>query len=1556
MNDVSPVRGLSLESLVAQLADEFRERLERGEPLPVEEYVRRFPQHEAVIRNVLASLQLIRLSGPSLEATGPPAATDVLAPGCLGDFRILGEVGRGGMGVVYEAEQLSLGRRVALKVLPFAAALDPKQLQRFKNEAQAAAQLHHQGIVPVYYVGCERGVHFYAMQFVEGQSLAGLIAELRRQAGAAGRGFRPGPPMDVPGPDPAAPPADTRPLAGLSTERPPHGPASWRTVARLGIEAAEALEHAHQLGVVHRDVKPANLLVDARGHLWVTDFGLAQVQTQAGLTLTGDLVGTLRYMSPEQALAKRVPIDHRTDVYSLGATLYELLALEPALPGGDRQELLRQIAFEEPKPPRRLNPVVPADLETIVLKAMEKNPADRYGTAQDLADDLRRYLDEKPIRARPATLWQRAKKWARRHKPVLAVALAVAGVALLGLAVASGLFAVRLKAENDKVVAQEAQTKRENERFRHTLYVAHTHLAYQAWQDADLARVRELLDGDGCPADLRGWEWDYLRALCHKEEITLKTGTPLSCVTFSRNGRWLAAGGSDGKVYLWEAATGRELPPVRGHAAGVLSVAFSPDSRLLVSADGGDGTVRLWGTAGWQEARSLPVAGPVSKAVFSPDGRRLALVGDEAVKLWDTAIWQEAAALPHPQLPGTTPDLHHSIADVAFSPDGRQLVSTSTAVGGLVRIWDLATGKELIRPALWGAPSGVWLKLAFGPDGTTLAAAAKRGELTLWNVGAWGQRARLMGHRSDVNALAFSADGRWLASASKDKTVRLWDAVTGKPASGPWSVDADVLRGHTGNVRDVAFSPDGRLLASAGDDGTVKIWAAGNNQGMRALAFWPSVAGGYAKANCLAYSGDGRLLASSHGPVVLWDPESGRHVRTLREIRVHAFWSMAFSPDGRHLALDFSNGTIQLWDIATGRTVLVLGGPRQPGDRQDPKVRQGFTLTFNSDGRYLAASDPKRGAVMVWDPATGREVGTLEGQRVIFRPNTRQLACTREDGSVRLQDVATGEEVGIFRHGGSVTALAFSGDGGRLATAGDDATVRLWDVESGDELHALRGHAENVTSLAISPDGRRLATSGAEGMLRIWDTASGLETLSIQGSRFKGSIFSGQLLAFRPDGHQLAWAGSDRPAVMLWDAPPVIADKAPLFVATSSAERVQAWHLDAAEECLTYWVRPAVAGFHLNQLSNAPLADGRAYARRAALRARQGQREQAVADYTRALETEAEDWRVWSERARAFANLRRRKEAVADIERAIALCKERAAEPLAWDRVELGRNYEFLAGLRKDAGQLREAEIAYGRAVAIAAELVPEFPGFNYEHARAFDNLGNFYVSLGRLEDAARAYRKGVEVYPNSPERLENFSTLLHRIGKSQEAETYRRQAVALRERLAAWGPSNYRYRPPGTEGPEDAGEHLPARATGPAAPHETELAPLLNDAARSLATGPGPRSHRPAEAVALAKRAVGLVPLDGDYWNTLGVAHYRAGDWNAARAALEQSVQLHDGGNAFDGFFLAMTHWRLGQKEEARRWYARAVEWMDKNRPQDEELRRFRDEAKTLLQIESKN
>ncbi len=480
---------------IALALEEYAAAIEAGEPIGKESLLAKYADVADELAGCLDSLDFIRQVAPQLgdvaAESGNKAGAAIRPLATLGDFRIVREIGRGGMGVVYEAEQLSLGRRVALKVLPFAAMLGDMQLKRFHNEARAAATLDHPNIVAVHFVGVERGVHYYAMQLIEGRSLAEVIAAMKeggrgQDAGGREHQFLPLPlgegrgegaptiehrfkhlPPPPSGSQVAAPSRDTVAAAHLSTIDELHSlldPRSslpeyssreyFRAVARLGVQGAEALDHAHQNGILHRDIKPANLLLDNAGKLWVTDFGLARIEQDAGMTMTGDLIGTLRYMSPEQALAKRVVIDHRSDIYSLGVTLYELLSLQPAHAAADRQELLKQIAFEEPTRLRKLCPQLPAELETIVVKTLEKNPGERYETAARLAADLQAWLDEKPIKAQPPGVVQRAVKWSRRHRPLVAsVGVSLLLVVLVSLAILAYSNVVITKERNEKAVA-----------------------------------------------------------------------------------------------------------------------------------------------------------------------------------------------------------------------------------------------------------------------------------------------------------------------------------------------------------------------------------------------------------------------------------------------------------------------------------------------------------------------------------------------------------------------------------------------------------------------------------------------------------------------------------------------------------------------------------------------------------------------------------------------------------------------------------------------------------------------------------------------------------------------------------------------------------------------------------------------------------------------------------------------------------------------------------------------------------------------------------------------
>jgi eukaryotic-like serine/threonine-protein kinase len=443
---MNSLRGVALASGPSQTADmvlspandgrvlaaleDYAELMRGGSPPTRAEFLALHNSIANILADPLAGLELAQAAvgdlAPTRSVVDP--AEDTLLSATLGEYRIIREVGRGGMGVVYEAEQVSLGRRVALKVLPSTASLDPRHRQRFRIEAQAAALLHHEHIVPVFAIGCDRGVDYYAMQFIDGRSLCDLIRGLRQVPPHDGQ-VEPTKTVAVPAHDGSSRSSSPPRLTGSSLDNRRHCTAS----AQLGLQAALALEHAHEIGVIHRDIKPSNLLIDIRDHLWIADFGLARLpQEDHDLTRTGDLVGTLRYMSPEQVRGERAAVDARTDLYALGVTLYELLTLRPAFNGRNRDELVRRILDEDPVPPRRINPSVAKDLETIVLKAMEKEPSARYPSARALADDLRRFLDDQPIQATRPTISDRMVKWSRRHRTAVLASTTALLVTLMG--------------------------------------------------------------------------------------------------------------------------------------------------------------------------------------------------------------------------------------------------------------------------------------------------------------------------------------------------------------------------------------------------------------------------------------------------------------------------------------------------------------------------------------------------------------------------------------------------------------------------------------------------------------------------------------------------------------------------------------------------------------------------------------------------------------------------------------------------------------------------------------------------------------------------------------------------------------------------------------------------------------------------------------------------------------------------------------------------------------------------------------------------------------------
>ncbi len=1176
MKNLSASPDPSLEALVGRIADDFTQRLNRGEAPDVEDYARRHPEVAGLLRDVLPGLRLIRLPLESAVTAGDAVTPLPPGTGCLGDYRLLREVGRGGMGVVYEAEQISLGRRVALKVLPFAAALDPKQLQRFKNEAQAAAHLHYQGIVPVYAVGCERGVHYYAMQFIEGQTLADVIAELREQAGADAPADQGPPDPDRTGaytPAPAGPEdraaAATPPAAALSTARSTRDRAFFQTAARLGLQAAEALEHAHQFGVIHRDIKPANLLVDVRGQLWVADFGLARLHGDAGLTMTGDLIGTIRYMSPEQALAKRVLVDHRTDVYSLGVTLYELLTLRPPFAGADRQEVLRQIAFDEPQALRRVNAAVPAELEIIVLKAMAKSPDERYATAQELADDLGRFLRDEPIRARRPSLWQRARKLGRRHKAVVVTA---------GLALALALVAavVGLLINNRLVRAEEGRTRQaltKAEVLLADMNLASGEVAGDRNEPAvaslwfaNAARVAPA-DPDRQRANLTRFR-NCVRMAPVPLAAVRHPGERVAAIAFHPHGRSLMVL-TEKRCTLVGLPHGEE-EPLPGGDRPVTAAAWSPDgTHLALATPGGDvGVYRLAGGARVQHFRHR---GPVRVAAYSRDGRSLAVAGRTA-RVWDCRTATFATPeIPHPApvlrlvfngrgdrlatacadgnarvfavppgprgagplfapLPNRAPAPPGNLpVDPVFVASDRGLLTLGFS--GIVHWWDAETGREVRQiVSQWG-----YSFTAASPDGKHLVVAGLSSGGRLWQVNPARAVGQKFAHGNHIYAAAFSPDGQVLLTVGADRTARLWDVPGGTAL---YSTLA-----HQNDVKFAAFAPDGQLFATGQDDGLVRVWA---------------IPRGFVRPRQMVI--DGERLSARMSP-------DGRHVILCgnkwghpRRTRVHAaatgepagpyleadgpVMAAVLCPDGRtavtaastapdpnwpaEVAPSGEGGRVRFWDWRSGRP---LGDPvALPAHPWD--------LACSPDGAVVAATC-HGGQIVLIDRATRRvlarpdpgppEKADYRFPGVRFTPDGRGFVTWGTDGAVRVWQVPSGApRYPPLRHGGQTLDATPSADGRWLVTGARDNAARVWDLATGRPQAAPLPHPDYVFSACFSPDGERVLTACRDGAARVWDWRSG--RLLCPPLRFGVEAW---MAAFTPDGRTIiAGAGG---AVRLWD-------------------------------------------------------------------------------------------------------------------------------------------------------------------------------------------------------------------------------------------------------------------------------------------------------------------------------------------------------------------------------------------------------------------------------------
>ncbi len=1013
----------------------------------------------------------------------------------VGRYRLEREIGRGGMGSVYAAVRADevYKQEVAVKLVwpgPDAAGVE----QRFWQERRILAALNHPNIARLLDGGAtEDGQLYLVMEYVAGVPITQYCEELKLSIAERLKLFR---------------------------------------------SVCAAVAHAHQHLVIHRDLKPPNILVAEDGAVKLLDFGIAKLLTpetddaSGPLTRTGLHLLTPEYASPEQVRGDEVTT--ASDVYSLGVLLYELLTghrpyqfKSPAF-----GEIARVICEEEPERPsadikpadQSLSRILRGDLDQITLKALRKEPERRYQSAAQLSDDIQRHIDGEPVVARPATLRYRATKYVNRHKAFTAAAAVFLLALTVGLIVA--LWQLRVSRE------REREQRRE-------LYVARLRQASVDFAAGNMAGYQEALDNcvpKNGEEDLRGFEWRYFWRHGHRQKLTLHIPDEFQSASFIPEGR-LRTWGYDNAIRVWDAETGQELNLWRRALAMGTLLSLEP-GKLLTMED--ENTLRVLDAQSGQAL--LTLTDPSSKiTTFTRDGRRIFTGHDNGdIKIWDPATGRQIDALRghrgavtniiaidrQDALQTMVTVVDRSMAQL-WDLKNRNLISTFSEgeiqnlgyTVGAKWFWTLVDGKTVkFRDMTTGRTQGAITE----PDNEILTASAQsqRGEqsfitsgkdrtIKLYDLSSFRRRAIFAGHTEWVRTFSFSPDGNLLASGSSDRTIRLWDVATqrelavlkshtgevkevGFSADGRrlistsadsvklWDVaealTPDSLIGHRGYVFSVAFSPDGRLLATASEDRTIKIWEVATG---RLLA---TLEGHTKQVLCVVFSPDGKLIASSGADRTarVWDVSAGRLLQTLTGHN-HQIHSVAFSPDGRTLATGSDDNTIKLWDATTGRELRTLA-------RHDREV---WSVAFSPDGRRLASGSVDR-TIKLWDVATGRDVATLAGHAnwvwsVKFSRDGKRLLSGSADNTARLWDLTTKRTLITFDgHSNEVFEAVFSPDEKRIATASNDNTIKLWNAETGQELLTLEDHKDEVWSVAFSPDGQTLASGSWDRTARLW--------------------------------------------------------------------------------------------------------------------------------------------------------------------------------------------------------------------------------------------------------------------------------------------------------------------------------------------------------------------------------------------------------------------------------------------------------------------------------------
>jgi eukaryotic-like serine/threonine-protein kinase len=1139
------------DSLLDQLAEEFTQRVREGKPPNVEEFANRYPQLAGRIRELFPTLML--LEG---LAAGSPAATELrLSPlsagSVFGNYRIEREIGRGGMGIVYEAVHVLLEKRVALKVLPVRTLAGAEHFERFFREARTAAGLHHTNIVPVFDVGQFAGTPYFAMQYIEG---SGLDQILRIMQSTAERS-----PKDQSG----------RIAAGLPARLEDY----FRWVSGIGTQTAAGLVYAHERKIIHRDIKPSNLLLDKQGVLWIADFGLARKIEDPAMTQSGAMLGTPRYMSPEQAQAATRPVDQRSDIYSLGATLYELLTCRPVFEGRTPQDVLSQIVTREPVAPRRLNPEIPADLATLVMKAMAKRPEDRYQSARELADDLERWQKMEPIKARPIGPLGRLIRW-RRRNPRLA---AVATTAVLIILALSGIYYARLIVENAKTrealrketqarsqavaalnQAESAQRESQNSELRAQAAKRQADDARKtAEMERDSARAAKGLESaalmrekqqsyatnllmadlqlrsgfpriaqqylNRCDPSVRGWEWDYLFLKSDTSITTIYMPEVMSLQ--ARYSPW---------SFLPYPATFFSFSPDGEHVYWNSEIAlfnWNRITRALSGTIGGTGSIRdISSIRAVSSGGSMILTSNPWRVIETATGRVVSKLDFSKDEIFSAAISDE------------------KLYWAAFSPDGAHIAFTisiqaGTGIKKVIYLIDTASGKSIHRISGGeDSPSTVPFPAAFSLDGTLLASGSVGGTIVLSDVKSGNYIRNLKSQDPNqrtsltlfpITAFAFGCNARRLAVGHQDGHIEVWN-----PSSGDFQFS---IKGPD-RIYALAFNSDCSQLASVGND--IRVWDANSGREIAVLSSGISFIPTDSMAdsanflyNSVAFSPVGdKLFAGANNHIKVWDTKHYQEVETLQLQGGDFLTDLVFSPDGSTLAAGSFPGLVTAWDLKSGKEIFNIQAHRS-------SIR---SLSLSPDGMRIATASEDKTA-KIWDIRSGQKRMTFLGHEkgifsVCFSPDGNRLATGSSDGTARIWDVKSGKQISILRLEGRdfTSALVdFSPDGRQIATSfsGDynpgANPVQIWDVNSGAKrlslsipqssaitefmaiINKTSSHFQFVGPVHYSPDGKRIAVSLPDlNTIEIWDSSSGDHLVTLRG-------YSPGNFAFSPDGKRI---------------------------------------------------------------------------------------------------------------------------------------------------------------------------------------------------------------------------------------------------------------------------------------------------------------------------------------------------------------------------------------------------------------------------------------------------